>query len=353
LALLTLGQTREGFREYRWRMRLAEAGPPPDLPGEEWLGGQIRGRTVLLYPEQGLGDMVQFARFAPLVAGRGAARVVLLTRPPLARLLGTMRAPGVEVVPEGAVDLGDNPLFAALMSAPELLDLDLPDVPAAVPYLFAEPERVERWRAVARLDHGFRVGIGWQGKPTSRADIGRSFPLRCFERLAALPGVRLVALQKEHGLDQLGRLPPGMVVEQLGPEFDDGPDAFLDAAAVMESLDLVVTSDTALAHLAGALGRPVWVVLKHSADWRWLRRDREDSPWYPTMRLFRQDAPGATGGARSRRWRRPWRVSWPPVPRRSRKRPCPGASCWTRSRSWRSSWRASATLPSSATWATS
>lgn len=291
LALLTLGHVREGFKEYAWRMRIPDA-KPPELPGEEWRGGPVRGRTVLLYPEQGLGDAIQFARMAPLVAARGAARVVLLTRPPLARLLATMPAPPeVEVVPEGMVDIGPDALHAPMMSPPELLDLDLPDMPATVPYLFAEPERVERWRAVARLDHGFKVGVVWQGKPTSRADIGRSYPLRCLERLAALPGVRLVALQKEHGLDQLGRLPPGMVVEQLGPDFDDGLDAFLDTAAVMASLDLVVTSDTAVAHLAGALGRPTWVVLKRHADWRWLR-DREDSPWYPTMRLFRQDAPG-------------------------------------------------------------
>lgn len=287
MALLTLGRLREGFKEYRWRLRTKEIAPP-GLPGEEWHGGSVQDKTLLLYPEQGLGDMIQFARFAPLVAARGA-KVILLMRPPLVRLLKTMPAEGVEVVPEGVRYRYD--LYAPLMSVPERFDLDLPSIPAPVPYLFAEAERIARWRTQARLDHGFKIGIAWQGKPTSRADVGRSFPVRCFERIAALPGVRLIALQKEHGLDQLIRLPPGMRIEQLGNDFDAGPDAFLDSAAAMASLDLIITSDTAIAHLAGALGRPVWVVLKCGADWRWLK-NRDDSPWYPTMRLFRQDKLG-------------------------------------------------------------
>jgi hypothetical protein len=291
--LLTLGHWREGFKEYRWRLKLPD-GALPSPPGEEWRGEPVDGRTVLLCAEQGLGDMIQFARFAPLVAAK-AAKVVLVVRSSLARLLKTMPAPRVEIVPEGSHVLAYD-LHAPLMSVPALLDLDLPDIPASVPYLFAEPERVARWRALARLEHGFRIGITWQGDPRGRIDQGRSFPIRCFERLAALPGVRLIALQKEHGLDQLGRLPPGMVVEQLGEDFDVGPDAFLDTAAVMASLDLVLTRDTAVAHLAGALGCPVWVVLRHGADWRWLQ-GREDSPWYSTMRLFRQDAFGDWGGA--------------------------------------------------------
>ncbi len=145
---------------------------------------------------------------------------------------------------------------------------------------------VARWRE--RLGgHGLKIGICWQGNPDVKVDIGRSFPLRCFQPLAAITGVRLISLQKAHGLDQLGNLPSGMEVETLGEEFDAGPDAFIDTAAVMSCLDLVVTSDTSVAHLAGALGRPVWVALKHVPDWRWML-DRSDSPWYSTMKLYRQ-----------------------------------------------------------------
>ena len=158
-----------------------------------------------------------------------------------------------------------------------------------MPYLQADPERVERWRQ--RIGgEGFKVGIAWQGRP-GKLDAGRSFALAAFEAISGLANVRLISLQKNQGSDQLERLPEGMTVETLGEDFDAGPDAFLDSAAVMANLDLVISSDTAIAHLAGALGRPVWVALKHVPDWRWLL-DRPDSPWYPTMTLFRQPARG-------------------------------------------------------------
>ena len=138
---------------------------------------------------------------------------------------------------------------------------------------------------------GFRIGIAWRARPNVPIDRGRSFPLRCLAPLARLPGVRLISLQKDHALEELKTLPSGMIVETLGPEFDAGPGGFVDAAAVMMSLDLVISVDTSLAHLAGALGRPVWIALQRVPDWRWLL-EREDTPWYPTARLFRQRAAG-------------------------------------------------------------
>jgi hypothetical protein len=143
--------------------------------------------------------------------------------------------------------------------------------------------------------NGFRIGICWKGSrlPTSYSYSPareRSIPLRQFEALAKIPGVRLISLQKGDGVEELAALPPGMVVETLGDGFDAGPDAFVDTAAAMMSLDLVITSDTAIAHLAGALGRPVWVALPYLSEWRWLL-NRADSPWYPTMRLFRSRRP--------------------------------------------------------------
>jgi Glycosyltransferase family 9 (heptosyltransferase) len=178
--------------------------------------------------------------------------------------------------------------YTALLSVPLALRAVPANCPARIPYLRAEPERVEAWRE--RLgDDGFRIGICWQGNKASEIDAGRSFPLRHFEGIAKLPDVRLISLQKNDGVEQLFDLPPAMKVETLGEDFDASIDAFIDTAAVMETLDLVITSDTAIAHLAGALGRPVWVALKHVPDWRWLL-ERADSPWYPTMRLFRQRA---------------------------------------------------------------
>jgi hypothetical protein len=162
-----------------------------------------------------------------------------------------------------------------------------------VPYLFADPALAAAWRA--RIgDAGFRIGILWQGNPGYKGDHKRSIPLACFAPLAAVPGVRLISLQKNHGLDQLARLPAGMTVETLASGFDDGPDAFIDSAAVMMSLDLIVSIDSAAIHLAGALGRPAWLPLASIPHWVW-GLEREDTPWYPSLTLFRQKLRGEWG----------------------------------------------------------
>jgi hypothetical protein len=159
-------------------------------------------------------------------------------------------------------------------------------IPAPVPYLKAEAERVAQWRE--RLgDHGFRIAVSWQGKIHGTNDSFRAFPLAALAPLAALPGVRLISVQKGEGSEQLDALPAGMTVERLGENFDTGFDAFIDTAAVMEICDLVISCDTATAHLAGALGRPAWTALKSVPEWRW-QTGRSDSPWYPTMTLYRQ-----------------------------------------------------------------
>ena len=167
-------------------------------------------------------------------------------------------------------------------------------MPAAVPYLARRTGVGAKW--AARIGAaGFKIGIVWQGNADPEADMARSMPLAAFAPLAAAPNARLISLQKGFGVEQLADLPPGMRVETLGEDFDAGADAFIDTAAAMTHLDLVVTCDTSIAHLAGALGRPVWVALKSDAEWRWLR-DRDDSPWYPTMRLFRQKRRGDWSG---------------------------------------------------------
>jgi hypothetical protein len=184
----------------------------------------------------------------------------------------------------------------AISSLPRAFRTRLDSIPAEVPYLFPEKYRIPRW-AEQIGPEGFRIGCVWQGNANPEADVGRSFALRELAPLASAPGVRLVSLQHGFGEEQLWRDPPAFPILRLSPDFDagGGGHAFLDAAAAMMSLDLVVTCDTSIAHLAGALGRPVWVALKRDSEWRWLR-GRDDSPWYPTMRLFRQRAAGEWGG---------------------------------------------------------
>jgi hypothetical protein len=172
-----------------------------------------------------------------------------------------------------------------VMSVPLLLQPSPEHFGEDVPYLRAEPQRVASW--ASRMPAGeFRIGIVWQGNPFGDVDRGRSIPLQAFAPLSRIPGVTLVSLQKNEGVEQLDD-PCGFDVATLGADFDAGPDAFLDSAAAIMLLDLVICCDTAIAHLAGALGRPVWVALKHVPDWRWML-GRSDSPWYPSMQLFRQ-----------------------------------------------------------------
>ncbi len=287
LALLQAGDYARGWPAYEWRWKRKKA-KPRTFREPAWDGGPLAGRTILLWCEQGLGDALQFVRYAPRVKARGAA-VVLECPGYLLPLLST--CPGVDrLVAEGAAP----PPFdvqVPLMSLPGLLGTTLATVPAAVPYLSADPARVERWGQQLRATGAFTVGVVWQGNPYHQWDRHRSAPLAAFAPLAAVEGVRLVSLQRVHGLEQLGRLGGRFAVAELAGEFDGPGAAFLDTAAVMAGLDLVVSVDTAAAHLAGALGVPAWVALAAVADWRWLV-GREDTPWYPTLRLFRQAAPG-------------------------------------------------------------
>ena len=232
--------------------------------------------------EQGLGDTLQFCRYVCLLE-RAGAKVLFAPQKSLRRLMRSLSAT-VEIVDEADPALAFD-VHCPLLSLPLAFKTDLASIPGKSPYLGVEDGLVERWRErIGR--HGFKIGICWQGA-TSKIDAGRSFPLAALHPIARLPGVRLISLHKGAGEAQLQSLPEGMTVETLGADFDAGPDAFLDSAAVMKNLDLVISSDTAIAHLAGALAVPVWIALKHVPDWRWML-DRADSPWYPTARLFRQ-----------------------------------------------------------------
>jgi hypothetical protein len=215
--------------------------------------------------------------------------VILAAPKSLHRLLRTL-GPSIQIAATDA----EPPAFdyqCALMSLPLALQTTLRTIPNQVPYLRADEGRVEAWtRKLGR--HGVKIGICWQGSTLPYATpMRRAFPLRELAGVSRIPNVRLISLQKHDGLDQLDALPGDMTVETLGSAFDAGPDAFLDTAAVMAGCDLVITADTAVAHLAGALGVPTWIALPLVPDWRWML-DRADSPWYPTARLFRQRAQG-------------------------------------------------------------
>lgn len=290
LALLHMlqGAFAEGFDHYEWRFR-GEALKPLWRPFSQpqWRGEPGNGRTLLLWSEQGLGDTLQFARYVPMAQARGW-RVILEAPRSLHRMLSAL---GTEVtLREREAPLPNFDAHCPLLSLPLAFGTTVRTVPAPVPYLAAQPERRAAWRSRLPGD-GLRVGIVWQGNPVGKIDRGRSYPLAAAAPLARIPGVTLISLQRIHGLEQLDSLPAGMKVEVLGADVDAGDDAFVDTAAIAEELDLIVSSDTAVAHLAGALGRPVWLALQTHADWRWLQ-GRDDSPWYPATRLFRQPHSG-------------------------------------------------------------
>jgi hypothetical protein len=287
------GDFARGWPEFLWRWKCRDY-PPHGYQLPLWDGAPLDGATILLHAEQGLGDTLQLIRFAPLVQQRGA-RFVLHCPPPLLPLLS--RSPGIDALVSQDEPPPAASCRAALMDLPALLGTTLDSLPAEVPYLFTDARLVDHWRSRLSAESGFHVGLNWQGNPRYRGDRERSIPLAHFAPLAALPGVRLWSLQKQHGLEQLAaaRFP----VVDLGSQLDEQQGAFVETAAVMQALDLVVTSDTATAHLAGGLGVPVWLVLQYSPDWRWFW-DTDHSPWYPTMRVFRQEARGDWAGALGR-----------------------------------------------------
>jgi tetratricopeptide (TPR) repeat protein len=283
LILLRLGHWQEGWLEFESRESLRERAF--DKP--RWDGSPLAGKTILLHTEQGMGDSLQFVRFAPLVKQQ-AACVLLECPQALVPLLKNCQ--GIDrVIPRGT-PLPAFDVCASLLSLPALLKTTLTTLPSQVPYLCADPGLVERWGAALGCIRAFRIGIAWQGSPTYSRDRFRSIPLAEFAVLAAIDGVQLISLQKEHA-QQLADVAGRFLVIDLGRQLDAGAGAFMGTAAAMKHLDLVVTCDTAVAHLAGSLAVPAWVALPYSADWRWLV-DWDDSPWYPSLRLFRQTKRG-------------------------------------------------------------
>jgi hypothetical protein len=287
VAQLLLGDFDAGFAAHEARWQAAGFGSRPVAAIEarpRWSGREsLRGGTILLFAEQGLGDSIQFLRYVPLVAAQ--AREVWLQVPPALASLAAGMAPNCRLLAAGE----PWPEFdwqCPLLSLPHAFRTRLADVPASIPYLHANDLQVQQWQARLPADGRRRVGIVWSGNPGHGNDRNRSIALGLFRQLAAEPCL-FVSLQPQVRESDRAALAawPGLL--DLGPQLND----FADTAALLATLDLVITVDTSVAHLAGALGRPVWVLLPYCPDWRWLL-ERTDSPWYPTARLYRQPARG-------------------------------------------------------------
>jgi tetratricopeptide (TPR) repeat protein len=295
LGWLSFGDFERGWPEAEWRLKCRN--PPGfrvSLP--LWTGEHLGGKTILLHWEQGLGDTLQFIRFAPQVAERGG-RVWVFCQAPLARLVAC--CDGVDRVFDGTSPLPAIDTHAPLMSVPAILGTALSSLPQA-PYLSADAATIDQWRGVlARalnvtdLESVYKVGIAWQGNPQNKIDRWRSFPLEMLAPLSEIAGVRLISLQKGPGAEQIRALCGNFPVAELdgGTEGREAGRDFLDTAAVMSLLDLVVTPETAVAHLAGALAMKCWVALCHAGDWRWMT-EGDRTPWYSQTRLFRQTTMG-------------------------------------------------------------
>ncbi len=287
--LLAMGDFEPGWKEYEWR-NLTEAGKGtlPKMTSAVWNGMRIPNGRLLMVGDQGYGDTIQFARYIPLIADR-CQELVLGCSAEMGPLLSTI--PGVKQYYSRWTDVPGHAAHCRLSSVPHLIHTTLETIPAQVPYLFADPTRIAAWRQRldAMLPHGGRrVGLAWTGRPTHPNDRRRSIPLARLAPLATAGRASFISLQKPMPPADLAAVAQFPGFTDLSADLAD----FGETAAVIANLDLVITVDTAIGHLAGAMARPVWIMLPKASDWRWLL-ERSDSPWYPTARLFRQQTPGA------------------------------------------------------------
>jgi tetratricopeptide (TPR) repeat protein len=283
LMWLRNGEYARGWFEFEWRREL-ETHRLRDYGRPLWTGGSLEGRTILLHAEQGVGDTFQFVRFAQQVKKRGGT--VFMECQKAAYPL-VQSCPGIDRVIERGKPLPEFDVQAPLVSLPGALGVTLTSIPARQPYVFADETLVDAWQTRLNGHTGFKVAIAWQGNPDFKADHLRSIPLSHYEHLATVDGVRLISVQKNDGVEQLNEIEDRFEVIDYSEELDTANGPFMDTAAVLRAVDLVVTSDTSLAHLAGAMHVPTWVAIPFAADWRW--GDHTDAClWYPTVRLFRQ-----------------------------------------------------------------
>jgi tetratricopeptide (TPR) repeat protein len=283
LTLLLAGDWQRGWEEFDWRWKTKWCRPRVfRQPG--WDGSPLDGRAILLHPEQGLGDVIQFIRYAPMVKQLGGTVIVECPRP-LADLLRGVD--GIDRLIAAGEPLPDFDVHAPLLSLPRIFGTRLESIPARTPYLSVEEAYLEKWKKRLRVAEGPRVGLVWAGNPLHAGDGKRSITLDTLAPLARVDGVEFFSLQFGPRACQASAPPPGLRLHDLSGETAD----FRDAAAALANLDLLISVDTAMVHLAGALARTAWLLLAYVPDWRWMLV-RDDTPWYPAMRLFRQEQPG-------------------------------------------------------------
>ncbi len=291
LALLINGQFEEGWKEHEWRFMKGKRSTiyPHRFGMPLWDGSSFAGKRLFVHSEQGFGDTLQFIRYLPMVKRLGGTLVFEAFGPLLETISGF---PGIDKLVEISPDrrhVENCDYYVPLMSLPMLFATDIPTIPSNIPYIFADPEKASQWKN--RINKkGYKIGIAWAGKPEHENDGNRSCELAQFLPLAGMPGIAMYGLQKGGAARQAETLDGMRRMINFDCELKD----FSETAAAIENLDLIISVDTALVHLAGAMGKPVWTLLPYAPDWRWLL-EREDSPWYPTMRLFRQPAHGDWG----------------------------------------------------------
>ena len=280
MTLLQKGELRRGFAECEWRWQTSQF-HPFQCPQPKWDGRDIRDKTLLVHTEQGTGDAIQFVRYLPIVRRR-CRRLVLVCIPDLMPLFATVE--GIDkLMPPGEIGLSEFDVYLPLMSLPHVLGTTLATVPGEVPYLGEWGMGNGEWE----IGQKTKVGIVWAGSPSHKSDRNRSCKVMDFLPVLRVPGVEFYSLQVGVRAADLKQLPPEITVEDLSPQIKN----YGDTAAIVSQLDLIISVDTSVAHLAGALGKPVWTLLSYNPDWRWML-EREDTPWYPTMRLFRQSQRG-------------------------------------------------------------
>ncbi len=295
LAYLVIGDFEKGWEGYEWRYSRPSQGSLRTYDAPRWDGSDLQGKTILIHSEQGLGDTFQFIRYAKLVKEKNG-KVIAAVQKPLVTLM--KRCPHIDQV----VSVDETPPYfdvhSPLMSLPFALKTRIDTIPDEIPYLHADEKLVAEWKEKLTTDKNFKIGICWQGNdnyatPLLRATVAqKSVHPREFAPICAVPGVSVYSLQKMTGTDQLKEIPSTMHINTFEGDFDQSNGRFMDTAAVIKNLDLIITVDTSLSHLAAGLGIPTWVMLPNPADWRWMQ-DRTDSPWYPkVLRLFKQPKPG-------------------------------------------------------------
>jgi Flp pilus assembly protein TadD len=283
IALLLQGDYQQGWTEFEWRHLLADFSPL-NVSEPRWDGGSLAGSTILLHAEQGLGDTIQFVRYVPMVAKLGG-RVILRCPRELVELFRGIN--GIHALISNTEALPPFDVHCPLMSLPKLFGTRLESIPGRAPYLAADPKRAQVWAERIGSSTMPRVGLAWAGSPLHQYDRQRSIGLASLSPLSRVAGVQWVSLQKGPAAAEIMKTKPLMAMCDHTAMLAD----FADTAALISQLDLVISVDTAVAHLAAAMGKPVWLLLPFAPDWRWLL-DRDDSPWYPTIRLFRQSVRG-------------------------------------------------------------